>query len=196
MSTALEQMHEIEPHIRIGRARAGVLMIILSDALSVVAILAAGGYLSALNVLGQFKAAGEHAPALLPGVLLAVFILLSGLAYYWWQRRVLASAERSQRALFILALIFMVAALLSQIWIGRTLGFASPFHAYASLVLLLTWYSAFHLVLTTLIGLLLLGRILRGRLVERDYIVEVVGYWWYYTVIAGLLMLLFSMVIA
>jgi hypothetical protein len=196
MSTALEQMHEIEPHIRIGRARAGVLMIILSDALSVVAILAAGGYLSALNVLGQFKAAGEHAPALLPGVLLAVFILLSGLAYYWWQRRVLASAERSQRAFFILALIFMVAALLSQIWIGLTLGFASPFHAYASLVLLLTWYSAFHLVLTTLIGLLLLGRIVRGRLVERDYIVEVVGYWWYYTVIAGLLMLLFSMVIA
>jgi hypothetical protein len=196
MSTALEQMHEIEPHIRIGRARAGVLMIILSDALSVVAILAAGGYLSALNVSGQFKAAGEHAPALLPGVLLAVFILLSGLAYYWWQRRVLASAERSQRAFFILALIFMVAALLSQIWIGATLGFASPFHAYASLVLLLTWYSAFHLVLTTLIGLLLLGRIVRGRLIERDYIVEVVGYWWYYTVIAGLLMLLFSMVIA
>jgi hypothetical protein len=195
MSTALEQMHEIEPHIRSGRARAGVLMLILSDALSVVAILAAGGYLSALNVSGQFRAAGEHAPALLPGVLLAIFMVLSGLAYYWWQTRVLASADRKQGAIFILSLICMVAALLSQIWIGVTLGFASPFHAYASLVLLLTWYSAFHFALTALIGVLLLGRIVRGRLVERDYIVEVVGYWWYYTVIAGLLMLLFSMVI-
>src|SRR5436305_7074737 len=68
MSTAIEEMHELEPHIRVGRARAAVIMLILSDALSVFAILAAGGYLNALNVSGQFRG-GDHAPPFLPGLL-------------------------------------------------------------------------------------------------------------------------------
>jgi hypothetical protein len=63
------------------------------------------------------------------------------------------------------------------------------------MLLLLAWYSAFHLLLAAIIGLLVLGRILNGRLVNRGYIVEVVGYWWYYTVIAGLIMWLFSLVV-
>lgn len=194
MNSALEQMHEIEPHIRIRRARAGVIMLIVSDALSVLAILAAGGYLSTLNVLGQFKG-GDKAPAFLPGLLLAVVLILSGLVYYWWERGVLRDGGAGQRTLFILSWVLMIVSLAGQIWICTTLRYASPFHAYASMILLLTWYSAFHLLLASIIGLLLLGRIINGRLAERGYIVEVVGYWWYYTVIAGLLMWLFSLAV-
>jgi heme/copper-type cytochrome/quinol oxidase subunit 3 len=193
MSTALEQMHEIEPHIQVGRARAGVLMLILSDAISIVAILAAGGYLSALNVTGQFRA-GVHAPAFLPGLLVAIVLVLSGLAYYWWDRGIQKNEGAGQPALFILAGLLMLVASVGQIWIGATLGYASPFHAYASIILLLTWYSAVHLVLTVIVGILLLGRIFRSRLVGQTYIAEVVGYWWYYTVIAYLLMWVFVLV--
>jgi heme/copper-type cytochrome/quinol oxidase subunit 3 len=193
MNTALEQMHEIEPHIRIGRARAGVLMLIVSDALSVVAILAAGGYLSALNVAGQYKG-GDPAPAFLPGLLAVIVLVLSGLVYYLWERGVRRVGGAGQRALFIISWALILIALAAQIWVSVGLKYASPFHAYASMLLLLAWYSAFHLLLAAIIGLLVLGRILNGRLVDRGYIVEVVGYWWYYTVIAGLLMWLFSLV--
>ncbi|HYK84510.1 MAG TPA: hypothetical protein VEV19_04040 [Ktedonobacteraceae bacterium] len=189
MSTSLEEMHELPLHIRFGRARAGVIMLIISDFLSILALLAAGGYLSTLNVLNQYRLPSDHPPALLPGILATVALVVSGLAYYWWERR------GSQPVIFILSLLLMVASLMFQFWLGLSLGYAAPFHAYESVILLLTWYSAFHLALTAFIGLLLLGRILRGRLVGHPYISEVVGYWWYYTVVAGLVMWAFSMLL-
>jgi hypothetical protein len=192
MSTALEQMHDIAPHIRSGRARAGVLMLILSDSLSVVAILAAGGYLSALNTENQFKLAADHAPAFLPGLLVVIGLLLSGLAYYGWARRAQKNIESSQAIFFIVSLVLLVAAMVGQIWIGATLGYGTPYHAYISLILFLTWYTAAHLVLAVIIGLLLLGRILRGRLTGHSYIIAVTGYWWYYTIISALIMWLFA----
>jgi hypothetical protein len=189
MSTSLEEMHELPLHVRVGRARAGVIMLILSDFLSILALLAAGGYLSALNVLNQYRLSGDHPPALLPGILASVALVLSGLAYYWWERR------GGQPIIFILALLLMAAALAFQIWLGASLGYVAPFHAYESVILLLSWYSAFHFGLAAVIGLLLLGRILRGRLAGHPYIPEVVGYWWYYTAIAGLVMWAFSMIL-
>lgn len=192
-STALEEMHHIAPHIRVGRARAGVLMLILSDSLSVVALMAAGGYLNALNTENQFKIAGDHAPALLPGILVAIAWLLSGLTYYWWARGAQKNAGKGQTIIFVVSLVLMIAGLVGQIWIGATLGYAAPFHAYVSLVLFVTWYSVVHLALAVIIGLLLLGRILRGRLSEEhSYIIGVTGYWWYYTVISALIMWLFA----
>ena len=189
MSTSLEEMHELPLHIRVGRARAGVIMLIISDFMSILALLAAGGYLSTLNVLNQYRLPGDHPPALLPGVLASVVLLLSGLTYYWWERR------GNQSVVFILSLLLMIVALVLQFWLGLSLGYAAPFHAYESVILLLTWYSAFHLALAAFIGILLLGRILRGRLVGHPYIAEAVGYWWYYTVIAGLVLWAFSMVL-
>ena len=192
MSTALEEMHHIAPHIRVGRARAGVLMLILSDSLSVVALLAAGGYLSALNTENQFRVAGDHAPNFLPGLLVAIALVLSGLAYYWWAQRAQKNTGNGQTIFLILAWVFMLASLIGQVWIGATLGYGAPFHGYVSLIIFLTWYSAVHLLLTAIIGLLLLGRALRGRLVEYNYIIEVTGYWWYYTIISALIMWLFA----
>ncbi|HEY4383516.1 MAG TPA: hypothetical protein VGN34_03435 [Ktedonobacteraceae bacterium] len=196
MSTALEQMHEVEPHIQVGRARLGVIMLIISDALSVVAILAAGGYLTALNVSGQFRDPHEHAPAFVPGLLLAIAMVLSGLFYFWWERGVKKNENVGNPLFFILALLLMLVALVGQTWVAVTLGYAEPFHAYASLILLQSWFTSVHFLLTVIVGILLLGRIMRGRLVGHGYIVEVSGYWWYYTVIASLLLWLFSLLLA
>lgn len=196
MSTSLEEMHNIPMHIRVGRARAAVIMFILSDALTVVAVLAAGGYLSALDVLNQYRLPGDHPPALLPGILVAVALVLSALTYIGWERTERVNEGAGQSVFFIVAWILMILAAAGQIWMGATLGYAGPFHAYESVIVLLTWYSAAHLVLAAIIGLLLFGRIMRGRLVGHGYIAEVVGYWWYYTIIASLLMWLVAMVLA
>src|SRR5258708_35857139 len=142
METSLEHVHELEPHIKVARARAGVLMLILSDALAVLAILAAGGYLRTLNTEGQYKVAGDLAPAYLPGLLIAIALVLSGLAYYWWERKVRRPGEASQPLFFLLALVLMLVAGVSETWIGATLRYSTPIQAYESVQLLLPWFTA------------------------------------------------------
>jgi len=185
-----EHVHELEPHVRIGRARAATIMFILSDVLAVFAIMAAGGYLKSLNTESQYKIAGDHPPALLPGLVVAIVLVLSGLFYFLWERRVRANDGRGgPTAFFGLSLLCVVVALVAQIWAALSLGYTTtPFHAYESVLMLITWYTWVHFLLLLILGVLLLGRILRGRLVGFGFMPEVTGYWWYYTIIASLLL--------
>src|SRR6266568_7733425 len=192
MDTSLEHIHELEPHIRVARARIGVLLLIVSDALAVLAILAAGGYLRALNTEGQYKIAGDYAPAFLSGLLITIALVLSGLSYFWWERRARKPGETGQTLFFLLALVLMLVAGVSETWIGETLRYGVPIDAYESVQLLVTWFTAIHLLLAAIVGLLLGGRILRGRLAGHEFIAEVVSYWWYYTVVASVLLWLFG----
>ncbi|HEY6539820.1 MAG TPA: hypothetical protein VIZ18_02740 [Ktedonobacteraceae bacterium] len=188
--------HELEPHIRIGRARAMVIMFIISDLLSIFGIMAAGGFLRALNTENQFRIAGDHPPVLLPGLLVAIALVLSGLIYYWWARRAPVTGEIGPSAFFMLALLFMVLALVGQTWVNLSLGYTTtPFHAYESVLMLITWFTWVHFLLAIIIGILLLGRILRGRLAGFGFMAEVAGYWWYYTVLSALLLWVISLVL-
>jgi hypothetical protein len=196
METSLEHVYELEPHIKVARARAGVLMLILSDALAVLAILAGGGYLRALNTEGAYMGAGDFAPPFVAGLLIAIGLLLSGISYYLWERRARKAGETGQTPFFLLALVLMLAAGVVETWIGASLRYGIPISAYESMELLVTWFTAIHLLLASIIGILLFGRILRGRLAGHEFIAEVTGYWWYYTVIAGILLWLFGTYLA
>ncbi len=197
MSTSLEHVHELEPHVKVARARAGVLMLIVADALAVLAIMAAGGYLRALNTEGQYRIAGDHPPAFLPGLLVAISLVLSGLTYYWWERKVQRSEGSGQQMFFILSWALMIVALVLQTWISVVLNraYTTPYHAYESVITLLMWFMALKHLLAAVIGLLLFGRIMRGRIAGHEYLVEPAGYWWYYTVISSLLIWLFALLI-
>lgn len=194
METFIEHSEhfELEPHVKVARARACVLMLIVSDALSALAILAAGGYLSALNTEGQFKVAGDFAPPFVANLLVMIVLVLSGLCYFAWERRARRAGDTGQTLFFLAALVLMFAAGVALTWIGAALRYGIPIHAYESLLLLITWFTAIHLLLTTIIGVLLGGRILRGRLAGHEFLAEAVGYWWYYTVIAGIILWLFG----
>ena len=195
MDTSLEHTHELAPHIKVARARAGVLLLMVSDALAVLAILAGGGYLSALNTEGQYKIAGDFAPPFVPGLLITIGLVLSGLSYFWWERRARRPGGTGQTLFFLLAVVLMLAAGVGETWIGAALRYGVPIHAYESVQLLVVWFAAIHLLLAAIIGLLLGGRILRGRLAGHEFIPEVVGYWWYYTAIASLLLWLFGLLL-
>ncbi len=198
MSTSLEHVHELAPQVKVARARAGVLLLIVSDALVVLAIMAGGGYLRALNTEGQYRIAGDHPPALLPGLVVAIALVLSGLTYSWWERRVMRNGGAGQRTFFILPWALMIVAMVVQILISITLNraYTTPYHAYESVITLLVWFMAFKHLLAAIIGLLLFGRIMRGRIAGHEYLVEAAGYFWYYTVISSLLMWLFALLIA
>ena len=197
MDTSLEHTHELAPHIKVARARAGVLLLIVADALSVLAILAGGGYLSALNTENQYRIAADHPPAFLPGLVVAIALVLSGLAYYWWERKVRRSEGSGQQMFFILSWALMIVALVVQTWISITLNHAytTPYHAYESVLTLLMWFMAVKHLLAAILGLSLFGRIMRGRIAGHEYLVEAAGYWWYYTVVSSLLMWLFALLI-
>lgn len=195
-STSLEhETHELALHIRVGRARACVLILILADALSVLAILAGGGYLSALNTENQYRIAADHPLTFLPGLVVAIALVLSGLAYYWWERRVRQSG--SQQIVFILSWALMIVAFGVQTWISIVLNqtYTPPYDAYESVITLLMWFMAFKHLLTAILGLLLFGRLMRDRITGHEYLAEAGGYWWYYTVIASLLMWLFALLL-
>jgi hypothetical protein len=196
METSLEHVYELEPHVKVARARAGVLMLIISDALAVLAILAGSGYLRALNTEGAYKVAGDFAPAFVPGLVIAIGLVLSGISFYWWDRRASKEGGTGQTPFFLLALVLMLVAGVAETWIGASLKYGIPISAYESAQLLVVWFTAVHLLLATIIGILLYGRILRGRLAGYEYIVEVTGYWWYYTVIASILLWLFGVYLA
>lgn len=187
-----EHLFELEPQVKAARARAGVLMLVVSDALSVLAILAAGGYLSALNTLGQFKAPGDAGPPFVPELLISIGLLLSGIFYFAWERRARVPGNTGQSIFFVISLALMFVAAVVATWFAAALRYATPIHAYASLLLLITWFTSIHLILAAIIGLLLGGRILRGRIAGHEFLVEAAGYWWYYTVVASILLWVFG----
>ncbi len=128
----------------------------------------------------------------MPGLLIAIALVLSGLAYYWWERRASKPGETSQPLFFLLAWVLMLVAGVGATWIGASLKYGVTIHAYESVQLLVAWFTAVHLLLAAFVGLLLGGRILRGRVAGHEFIAEVVGYWWYYTVVASILLWLFG----
>jgi hypothetical protein len=198
-STSLEhETHELALHIRVGRSRACALILILADGLSILAILAGGGYLSALNTENLYRVAGDHPPAFLPGLVVAIALVLSGFAYYWWERKVRRGESSGQLMFFLPAWALMILAMVVQILIGITLnrGYTPPYDAYESVITLLVWSMALRHMLAAILGLPLFGRIIRGRIVGYEYLVEASGYWWYYTVVASLLMWLFALLLA
>jgi hypothetical protein len=192
MSTSVEHVYELEPHVKVARARSGILLLIIADALSVIAIMAGAQYLKVLNTEGQYKIAGDYAPQLVAGLLVMIGLLLSGLTYYLWDRRASKAAETGQTLFFLLSLILMLAAAVGETWIGATLRYGVPIQAYESVHWLVTWFTAVHLWLAFIIGILIGGRILRGRLAGHEFVVEVTGWWWYYTVVASIILWLFA----
>ena len=199
-SASLEHEHEHEthglpPYVRVARAKAIVLMLIVSDALSVLAILAAGGYLSGLNTEGQFRIANDFAPPLVPGLLVMIGLVLSGISYFLWERQARRPGVTGQTLFLLVALVLMFVAGVGETWIAAALRYGVIIQAYESVQLLITWFTAMHLLLAAFVGLLLIGRVMRGRIAGHEFLVESTGYWWYYTIVASLLLWIFALLL-
>ncbi len=168
------------------RVRTGVLLVILADAMFMASILAGDLYLGALNVLGQFKPPAEGAPSLVVGLVLTLIAVVSALSYGWAARALSSGGEAGFMTGVRVALALIVVAFLAQVWVVATLGFRSPLHGYGSMTILLSAYHGFHLLVTAIVGVLIVGRSAAGRLVGQPYLAQVVGYWWYYVAIAAM----------
>jgi uncharacterized membrane protein len=169
------------------RARVVVLLLILGDLLLLLASsIAAFGYTDALNVSGQFHAPGDDVP-LVPGLLAMLSTLASAAAFYPAARaarnRLSDVARWTRFALGAAAVAFGL-----QIWFIHSLNLVQPVHAYGSFVMLLTGWHAAQLALVMILGGIVLGRAVRGRLAGREYVPVVTGYYWYWVGLSGVVM--------
>lgn len=188
MATAVhEGVHEhgLDLATRITRARVGVLLLILSDAGFVLAMYASQAYLSILNMNHAYRVPGEAAPSVMLGLILSLAMIVSAAVYVWGWLGLRAGSMSRYRTGVIIAWVLALILLVAQVIQLFSLRYATPIHGYSSLVIIMTGYHAVHLILTSLIGFLLLGRITHGRIAGHEYVAEVSGYWWVYVALSA-----------
>jgi heme/copper-type cytochrome/quinol oxidase subunit 3 len=171
---------------RAAQVRYGTLLMIVSDAVFVMATFLGFLYLHALNTQGQFRV-GESVPSILASSLLAVAAVVAALTFRWGQGGVDSGDWSRVRAGVTMAWVIAVAALVGDVLLFAGLNFAVPFHAYASWMELFVFYHGIHLLLTVIIGGLVLGRLYSGRLADHGYVIKATGYWFSWVAVAAVL---------
>jgi cytochrome c oxidase subunit 1 len=189
------------PHIDTpGHAKAvriAVWAMIVSDAVFVVAVYAAFIYLHGLHTQGAFKPATESRPSVVGSVLVTAGSIVAALAYAWGQQGTHSHDTGRLRTGVMLAVGVSLAALVGDLVVFADLNYPAPLHAYGSFMSLFILYHAIrHLVVGVLIGALVLGRLLKGRLAGRDYVIQATGYWFWWIAFTATIQLVLMIAIS
>jgi heme/copper-type cytochrome/quinol oxidase subunit 3 len=171
------------------QVRYATLLLIVSDAVFVLAIYLAFLYLHGLNTQAQFKPSAESTPSIVGSVLVTAASVLAASAFSWGQRGLRSGDSRRVRTGVTLAWVISLVALVGDAVMFARLGYPLPLHAYGSFMALFILYHAFrHLLIAVLVGALVLGRLYSGRLAGRDYVIEATGYWFWWIAITAVVM--------
>jgi heme/copper-type cytochrome/quinol oxidase subunit 3 len=189
MATAVQHAdhgHGLDLTTRIARARIGALLLILSDAGFVLGMYASQTYLNILNMSNAFKVPAEKPPAVGIGLILSLVMVVSAAAYVWGWLGLRDGNMSRYRTGVIIAWVIAMILFVVQVITVFSIRYPAPIHGYGSLVIIMSAYHAIHLLVTSLIGFLLLGRITHNRIVGHEYVAEVSGYWWVYVAVSAL----------
>ncbi len=168
---------------RADRARYGTLLLVLSWTMFGLALYSAYIYLHALNTAGQFRPSAEPVPSTVGTVLITVAAVLGAAAWTWGHIGKQPADSPRVRLGLTLGWLITLAGLAGSLVIFATLNYPAPVNAYGSSMELFVFFHAWHLIIALIIGALVLGRQYRGRLAGREYTIECVGYWLWYTAV-------------
>jgi cytochrome c oxidase subunit 1 len=190
VDTATLPAPHLPTHNRSDQVRIATLLLIVSDAVFVLAIYLAFVYLHGLDTQGQFKPSTESMPSIVGGLLVTAASVAAAAIYSWGQRGLRSGDTRRLRAGVMLAVIISLVALVGDVLVFGTLNYPAPLHAYGSFMGLFIIYHALrHLIVGVLIGALVLARLHKGRLARRDYVIQATGYWFWWIAITAVLMM-------
>jgi heme/copper-type cytochrome/quinol oxidase subunit 3 len=161
-------------------ARYGAALLIASWTMLGLAMYLAFIYLDGLNTMGQFKPRSEPAPSTLGNVLLAVGAIAAAAAWTWGYRRARGGHAERARAGVTISWLITLAGFVGSLIVFGGLNEPVPLHAYASSISLFVLFHAWHLLAALVMGLLVLGRLFRGRIGGREYVIQIVGWWLWY----------------
>ena len=184
------------PHNRADSVRIATLLLIVSDAVFVLAMYLAFLYLHGLHTQGQFKPSTESRPSIVGSLLVTAASVVAAAIYGWGQKGLHSADTRRVRAGVMLAVVISLVALVGDVLVFGTLNYPSPLHAYGSFMGLFIIYHAFrHLIVGVLIGALVLARLYTGRMAGRDYVIQATGYWFWWIAITAVVMMVLMITI-
>jgi cytochrome c oxidase subunit I len=181
---------------RADRARYGSLLLVLSWTMFALAIYSAYIYLHALNTTGQFRPSSEPVPSTVGTVLIMVASVLGAAVWTWGYVGKRAADDPRLRIGVTLGWLITLAGLAGSLVLFATLNYPAPVYAYGSSMELFVFFHAWHLIIALIIGALVLGRLYRGRLAGREYAVECVGYWLWYTAVLAVVMTVLTLALS
>jgi cytochrome c/quinol oxidase subunit I len=188
-SAAFAAPHHPDAAARAGFARYGAALLITSWTMLGLAIYLAFIYLDGLNTMAQFKPRSEPAPTTIGNVLLTAGALAAAVAWTWGYRRARGGGEARARAGVAAGWLLTLAGFVGSLVVFAGLKEPVPLHAYASSISLLVLFHAWHLIAALVMGLLVLGRLFKGRIGGREYVIQIVGWWLWYTAILAVIAL-------
>jgi cytochrome c oxidase subunit I len=184
-----------DPVLRASMARWGTTAMITSWSVFALAVYIGYVYLDALNTQRAFRG-GESTPTTLGTVLLAVGALAGALVWSWaYKRSRTAGGGAAARLGVALGWLISLAGLIASVLIFLNYKAPLPLHAYASSMDLFMLFHGWHLVIALVIGLIPLGRLFRGRIGGREYAIQIVGWWLWYTAVTAVLMMVLTLAI-
>ncbi len=184
-SAAVAAPHQPDVPTRAGMARYGAGLMIASWTMLATTICLAFIYLGALDTLHQFKPSSESRPTTIGNVLLALGALAAAAAWTWGYRSAHAGDTRRASTGVTIGWLLTAAGLAGTLVVFANLKAVLPLHGYASATSLFTLFHAWHLVAGLVVGAIVLGRLYKGRIGPRDYVIQVVGWWlWYAAIVA------------
>ena len=92
--------------------------------------------------------------------------------------------------------LITLAGLAGSLVMFATLNYVAPMYAYGSSMALFVFFHAWHLIIALVIGAMVLGRMYRGALAGREYTVDCVGYWMWYTAALAVVMLVLTLALS
>ena len=180
--------HAPSGELRASMPRMGALLIIISDAMFVLAISVAFVYLDALNTQGAFHPSSEPSPGTLGSILVTLMALAGALSWTAGYRALKAGDNTQAKVRMSLGWVLTVAGLIVDLIIFAGLKAPTPLHAYASSISLFIFYHAWHLIIGVIVATLVLVCALKGKLTRHAHVSQIVGWWLWWAAGAAVLM--------
>jgi len=125
-------------------------------------------------------------------VLITVAAVLGAAVWTWGHYGKRPADSLRVRLGVTLGWVITLAGLAGSLVLFATLNYPAPMSAYASSMALFVFFHAWHLIIALVIGALVLGRLYRGKLAGREYTIECVGYWLWYTAALAVVMIVLT----
>jgi cytochrome c oxidase subunit I len=187
------------PHVsravRASMARWGTGLMITSWTMFALAIYVGYLYLDALNTQGAFRPSTEPVPTKVGTVLLTVGALAGAGVWTWGYRAARAGDGAGARMRVAVGWLVSLAGLIASVILFLNYNAPLPLHAYASSMGLFMLFHSWHLVIALVIGAIPLSRMLRGRIGGREYTIQVVGWWLWYTAITAVVVMALTLAV-
>ncbi len=182
-----QESHHLSPALVAHQQRRAVLFFILADAVFFACLLFTYFYLRSLDVNGGWLPPDANVAASWQVWLVAGLTILSALAYRGAEMGIRAAHRQQFQTGALLGLVLVIASIGVVIYQAMTWPILMSESSYASVFIVMTYTQLVHLGILLVLAIGIWNRGLRGKLDGSFNHATVVGYFWYWVALTGVL---------